>query len=363
MMAVNAAPNAPEAGPTGPDGGGVDFPAHGAGGSRALPSSNAAASDPIFQGQERVESASPKATLLFQFFLFPLLIVVASVGVFLLFGAIGGADKSPSEHLDDVISGGSNVQKQSVQQLAVALAEERRRVDDKTIPLEKAFFAEPAFRAKLVRAFEDSFNGNETPERQEALALCLAAVGAPETVGALEKHLVPDAPANVRRAIVEALGAIPGDRPVAALVAGLKDADDSLRNYAVQGLSRHRSDEVTAALKTALGDPSLPVQLTAASALALAGDPAGKDLVARLLDAEWVQKNVVDAPSGNAGEESGPELNASARFSAISNGLRAALALHTDDLKQKVVALAATDGDQEIRALAREVLSRWPNSR
>ena len=116
-MAEHGVPSAAGAGPSGPDRGTVDGQGAPAGG------------DPIFQGEERVDRTTRRATLLFQFFLFPLLIVIASVGVFLLFGAIGGGERNPQELLDAVISGGENVQKQAVQDLAVRLVEERRKVD------------------------------------------------------------------------------------------------------------------------------------------------------------------------------------------------------------------------------------------
>jgi len=332
--------------------------------------------DPIFQGVEQVERASPKATLLFQFFLFPLLIVIASVGVFLLFGAIGGSDRTPAEYLDDVVSGGANVQKQSVQQLAIALAEERRRVDRGEIPAERAFFAEPRFKEQLLRAFEASLKDDKSPARQRALAICVGSLGDPKTVGVLERHLTKTTRRSVRCAIVSALGEIPGEAPVDALLGAMKDPDDSVRNFAVEGLSRagrRSAPAVKAALSAALRDESSMVAISAAAALALDGDDSGRALVAPLLDPEWVRKNVVDAKSGHSTDEDDETddsdeaivaLRRSAELDALSSGIRSAFALRDEELKPKVKALS-TDlrVERVIREMATAAIERWESPR
>lgn len=350
MMAVNAAPPPPGAGPTGPESGGVRSDAGGG-------------LDPLFQGEEKVERATPRATLLFQFFLFPLLIVVASVGVFLFFGAIGGGEKSPDQYLDAVLIGGENEQKQAAHQLGVALEKERRRVEEKKIPLAEAFYVKDgAFRSKLSRAFDLSFQ-DASPDRQEFLARAMGAVGDPAYAPVLKARLVPATAVTVRRGIVGALGSLQTEEVVPPLVAALKDSDQVVRNTAVQGLSRHPTPASLEGMKTALADEDPFVRMSAASGLALHGDASGRELVEHLLDPAWVQKNVVDAPSHQAGEEGkGPELRSDARLSALYNGIRAAAALKDPLLRNKVEALEK-DEDPDVRRLARDVLDRWPSSK
>src|SRR5262249_47502786 len=155
------------------------------------------------------EKATRRATLLFQFFLFPLLIVVAAVGVAALFGAIAGGERTPNELLDSVMSGGENAQKQDVYELAASLAREPGRVVEKKIAPGEAFYAAPAFREKLLRAFDESFGPDKTAERQEVLARCVALVGDPAAMPLLAKRLSPkDVEANVRMAVVEAIGVL-----------------------------------------------------------------------------------------------------------------------------------------------------------
>lgn len=312
--------------------------------------------DPIFQGEERVDRTTKRATLLFQFFLFPLLIVIASVGVFLLFGAIGGGERSPQELLDAVISGGENVQKQAVQDLAVRLVEERRKVTQGRMKPEEAFFAAPSFRARLLEAYEGAVGEKRGPEREQVLAVCLGAVGDPAFVPALTGGLAVTRDPAVRRASAMALSAIPGDASIEALVGALKDPDDAVRSFAIQGLSQRKGAGVLAALRTALDDPNDFVRINAASALAHLKDPAGKAILASLLDPAWVDAHVVKASSGAGGND--PELRRSARVNTLSNGLRGAWALRADDLKPLVEALTR-DPDTEVAALARQVLDQW----
>lgn len=344
-MAEHGAPSAAGAGPSGPDRGTVDGQGAPGGGT-----------DPIFQGEERVDRTTRRATLLFQFFLFPLLIVIASVGVFLLFGAIGGGERSPHDLLDAVISGGENVQKQSVQDLAVRLVEERRKVDGGRLKPEDAFYAAPGFQARLLEAYEGAVGEKRGPEREQVLAVCLGAVGSPAFVPALTGGLSVTRDPAVRRAAAMALSAIPGDASIEPLISALKDPDDAVRSFAIQGLSQRKGTTVLAALRTALDDANPLVRMNAASALAYLKDPAGKALIGSLLDPAWVDANVVKAASGSGGGD--PDLRRSARVNALSNGLRGAWALRADDLKPLVEALAR-DTDTEVAALARQVLDQW----
>lgn len=312
--------------------------------------------DPIFQGEERVDRTTRRSALLFQFFLFPLLIVVASVGVFLLFGAIGGTEKEPQALLDAVISGGENVQKQSVQDLAVRIVEERRKVDAGTLKAADAFYAVPAFQVRLLKAYEDAVAQRKGADREQVLAVCLGAVGHPGFVPALAGGLALTRDPAVRRASAMALGAILDDAVIDPLVRALEDPDEAVRAFAIQGLSRRKHPGVIAPLRAALDDRDVLVRLNAAAALAHHGDPAGKALVAQMLDPAWVDANVVNAVSGTGGTD--PGLRRSARVNALSNGLRGARSLKADDLKPLVEALVR-DADTEVAALAREVLDQW----
>lgn len=333
----------PGAGPTGPEGGAVDL----------------ASDDPIFDGPERVEPQSKKATLLFQFFLLPLLIVVASVGVFLFFGAIGGSQKSAKEFLADVRNGGENVQKQAAQQLATILHRERERVDAKEIPLEKAEFADPAFRRDLAAAFEEAFDGRSL-DRQAFLASAMGLVGDPDFVVPLVKRSTPPTPPEVRRAVARALGLLETSATVPALVTLLKDDDEPVRNQAVEGLThaRARTPAAIEGLKGALRDDSEYVRVNAAAALALAGDASGVELVGKLLDPAFADEVAGRPIPGFAPDSTDAGAIAAMRQHVLAIGMKAALALHADALKPRIEALTK-HADKSVRDVAQQVLDRW----
>ena len=304
--------------------------------------------DPIFDGEEPPERATKRATLLFQFFLFPLLIVVASVGVFLFFGTIGGSDRSPDEYLKGVIAGGENEAKQDAQQLAAQIATERDRVRTKKIELKEAFYASQEFRTRLGKAFEDSFSSEHTLDRKRFLALALGAVGDPGAVPTLVAHLKKqggaDEDLDLRIAIAAALGNLEREEAVPSLAGLATDADEHVANVAVVGLAAVKNDASTAALRVALHDARFEVRVNAAAALARRGVADGLDDLEKTLDPKALK-------------ELG--IGAEARQAALANAIRGVHALKADRLRPKVAALE-NDRDEAIRRLVRDVLDAWP---
>lgn len=319
--------------------------------------------DPIFRGEETRDEPTRRSTLLFQFFLFPLLIVVASVGVFLFFGAIGGSQKSAQEFLADVRFGGENVQKQAAQQLATILQRERARVDAKEITLAEAEYSKGNFRRDLEAAFLASFDGG-TSDRQAFLASSMGLVGDPAFLTALEQRAHPPTPPDIRRAVARAIALLDTSDGTPILISLLKDDDEPVRNHAVEGLSRGRArspdsiEAVKGALKGALGDTSEYVRMSAAAALALAGDASGIDLVGKLLDPAYADEIANRKIPGFTAEELDAEAIAQMRQYTLASGLKAAFALRAPELKIKVEALRSHP-DKPVRDLAEQVLSRW----
>jgi hypothetical protein len=339
------------------------------------------ADDPIFQGKEREPTPTKRTTLLFQFFLFPLLIVAASVGVFLFFGAIGGSPKSLPEFLVDVRTGGENVQKQAAQQIAAILRDERRRVDRKEIPLAKAEYVQGTFRADLRAAFEEAFEERtrKSVDRQIFLATALGLVGDPEALPALAAKAAPTTQVDVRRAVAFAISLLDTAEVVPVLVRLVGDDDERVRSHAITGLSRHHVASLgaagapaIAALKGALSDPSEYVRTSAALALSLEGDVAGLELSARLLDPAVARELSGRRVPGFEVESPDPTAVADMGLVMIAAGLKAVDALraaHRDPADPATAAVAAlrpkveglaTDGPApEIRRLSQRVLDRW----
>jgi hypothetical protein len=320
--------------------------------------------DPIFHATEPPENSPKSVTLLWQFFLFPLLVVAAAVGVFVAFGAIGGGSRSPQELLQEVLTGGENAQKQAAQQLAILLAEERNRVDRGEDPEKPPFYAQPEFLRDLARAFETARKEDLSEERQILLARALGRTGHPGVVPLLESVLYPvpgeregmRAPSrDLRRAAAAGLLFLESRVAEAALVRAASDEDAEVRAIAVNALALLGSKQggaamdgpgTAATLLRALEDPHSGVAVNAAVALAVRGDPAGRHLIERSLDRDALAKLGVPPAFQEA---------------ALKNAIKGATTLRDPTLKPLVERLsdAKYEGDGEVRDLARQALARW----
>ena len=185
-------------------------------------------------------------------------------------------------------------------------------------------------------------------------------MGSPDFLKPLSAHVGPQAPPDLRRASVKAIGDLQTEEAAGVLAPLVKDADEPVRNFAVFGLSRHKSPAAMAALREALGDESVFVQANAIAALAVLGEDPGRELLDRLLDPRWVEGIVATQTAPRKASEDPPvDFSAEMRRFTLSNGIRGAFALKAERLRPRVEALAK-DKDSEVRHLAADVLDRWP---
>jgi hypothetical protein len=331
--------------------------------------------DPIFQAAEPEERVSRGTALLWQYFFFPVLMVAAAVGVFVLFGAWSDSPPDEKELLETVMTGSENAQKQAAQQLAIAIAQARSKADRQAAagaPVEMPFFADAAFSEKLRRAYLDARRDGKSEERQRWLAQALGRAADPLHVPLLVGTLYPtgsdQAPASseVRRAAALGLLFMESRATEAALVRALTDREDGeVRAIAANGLALLGARDGGAgdqaqtrpALAQALQDAHPGVTLNAAVALALRGDAQGLDLIARSLTRSGLgELGVRDL-----------DLQRNALVNAIRAVVRLSLppggtgdlAAKIDALKPALKALAEGDPDESVRAMAREGLERW----
>ena len=333
-------------------------PAGGPGGDPAL--------DPIFQAAEPPERSPRSVVLLWQFFFFPLLVVAAAVCVMVAFGALGSSTRGPKELLQEVLTGGENAQKQAAQQLAIAMADERNRVDAGKDPEKPPFYADPEFLRDLVRAFDTARKEDQSEERQEWLAKALGRTGRPEVIPVLLSVLYPEpradggaaprAGARLRLAAAAGLLFLEARAAERALLLASADDDPEVRDVAVNGLAllglpahggaASDGPGVRPALLRALADDHAGVRLNAAYALALRGDASGRDLIERSLDRDALKS--LDVPEER-------------RWSALVNAIRVATTLKDPALRPLVERLTDDryEGDPAVRGYAREALARW----
>ena len=326
------------------------------------PQSRDASADPLFQ-QRPVEPPAPKrALLLWQFFFFPVLIVVAALGAFLLFGMIGAEEQTPAGLLETLLTGGANKQKQAAQQLAILISNERRRVeverDAGTTDAEAPFYAASGFRQQLLRAFDLSLKEGSR-ERQRALA---RAIGVAQVSGGIPKLLAvlyPESdqevwPQPLRRAAAAGLLHFESREAQDAYVRMAADEADTqvrvmgVNGLAILGLPQHGgrsgdSPAVEASLVAALGDASGGVRVNAAYALALREDPRA---------APHIQQSLTDAGLKALG------IPEAMRRQALFNAIRGAAQLGGEGLRTLVAALQE-DKDARVAARAKHALEQW----
>jgi HEAT repeat protein len=273
-----------------------------------------------------------------QFFLIPLLVVGATVLLYIGFRALLSEDRSAEEYLTDIRSGGSNRRWPAAYELSRLMA------DPEFVKKDEATLA-----PELTKAFAAS--KNDDPRVRQYLALTLG-------------RLTPPLPAEARQLLVEALNdpdsqtrisaiwalGSSRDAAVAPDIARMYESDDpGVRKMAVYALGSMPNDAGNETLVKALGDAEADVQWNAAIALARHGRHEGVPVLGRMLDRAYVERNVTR--QRQAREEIDPVGE------VMISGLRAIGALKESNLSQQVEALSKGDPNLKVRQAAIETLN------
>lgn len=271
-----------------------------------------------------------------QFFLIPLAVVAVVVAVYGGFRLIVADERSPEEYLNEIRTGGRDRRWPAAYELARVMAE----------PETEAQF--PGLGLALVQAFVDSTG--DDPRVRRYLALALGRLESPpaETVAALSAAL-DDPDSETVISVIWAL-ALLGEETVVPHIVGMFGAQDpGVRKMAVYALGVLPDDGSHTTLRAALDDPVPDVQWNAAVSLARHGDGRGVTVLRRMLDRDYVTRQVT--PSGTLADPvsdvmiSG--LQAVAALGAISLG---------ENLRAPVAALADADPSLKVRQAAMETL-------
>lgn len=199
-----------------------------------------------------IPKESPK-TILFQFVVFPLGIVVIAVAIFLLFGKLAGDEQSIPDYLNEIRSGSSHERWQAAYQLSKAL----KRGEGKKVPnleqqvaslYQSARHDDPRIRRYLSMVLGSLGDRHATPLLVDALneqdvetriyaLLALADLHDPAAVPRIIE-LASDQEKDVRKTALYALGAIGDPRAVPLLAQALTDETPDVRFNAAVALSR-----------------------------------------------------------------------------------------------------------------------------
>ena len=288
---------------------------------------------------EREAGAPPQATapaIAVQFFLIPLLVVGATVLVYIGFRGLLSEDRSPAEYLTDIRSGGSNRRWPAAYELSRLMA------DPAFAKQEQA-----ALAPELTKAFAES--KNDDPRVRQYLALTLGRLTPlPADARLLLIDALNDEDSQTRISALWALGS-GGDPSVAPEIARMYESEDAgVRKMAVYALGSMPRDVGNDTLVRALEDAAADVQWNAAVALARHGRHEGVPVLRRMLDRSYVERNVTRQQQARQEIDPVGEV--------MISGLRAIAALKESTLSPQVKALSTGDQDLKVRQAAVETL-------
>jgi HEAT repeat protein len=272
-----------------------------------------------------------------QFFLIPLLVVGATVLVYIGFRSLLSEDRSAEEYLTDIRSGGSNRQWPAAYELSRLMSDP-----------EFVKKGEAALAPELTKAFAAS--SDDDPRVRQYLALALG-------------RLTPPIPADARRLLIEALNDKESQTRISAIwalgstgdVTVVPDiermyasGDAGVRKMAVYALGSMPIDAGNDTLVRALEDAEPDVQWNAAIALARHGRHEGVPVLRRMLDRAYVERNVTRQPQARDEVDPVGEV--------MISGLRAVAALKAAGLSDEVRTLSTDDQNVKVRQAALDAL-------
>lgn len=270
---------------------------------------------------------SPK-TILLQFVVFPLGVVLIGVVVFLLFGKLASEEHAVPDYVSQISSGSRTERKQAAFELAKAL----KRGEAKRYPNLFGQVTELYSRSKnddpMVRRYLTVVLGNLGDKR--ATPLLLDATSDPD--------------AETRIYALWALGELRDPRSTAALVKAAADEDSGIRKMAVYSLGEQGTPDVVPALAAAVNDPVPDVRFNAAVSLARFNDPRALPVLQEMLDRNRLSK--IEGMRDNQKEDA--MIVAMAEYAKLAGpGGR--------PLLQKI---ASTDTSLRVRGAANEALTK-----
>jgi HEAT repeat protein len=273
-----------------------------------------------------------------QFFLIPLAVVGIAVGVYVGFRSLLADDRKPQDYLQEIRFGGQTRRWPAAYELSRLMADPNVRADKTLAPA-------------LLKAFQDS---KDDPQVRRYLALAIGRLDPPlppDAVAALTQAL-DEADSETRISVIWALGSS-GDPAVVPRLLTLyaaPDADAGIRKMIVYALGALPGDAQITTLRTALNDSTADVRWNAAVALARHGSHEGATVVKQMLDRPYVEQTVKREVRQDADQDPIADV--------MISGLRAAAALKDEGLKSTVTALSQQDKSMKVREAALEALKQ-----
>src|SRR5881394_3789347 len=192
-----------------------------------------------------------------QFFLIPLTVVAVTVAVYVGFRSLLADDRSPKDYLAEIRNGGSDRRWPAAYELSRLMADPKVRSDKTLGPALVKAFEESTDDARVRRylalaigrldpplppnAIADLTQALQDPDSETRITAiwALGSSGDPAVVDKLlPMYSAPDTDPGIRKMVVYALGALPGDKQIDTLRTALRDAVADVRWNAAVALAR-----------------------------------------------------------------------------------------------------------------------------
>jgi hypothetical protein len=270
-----------------------------------------------------------------QFFLIPLAVIGVTVMVYVGFRSLLVDDHSAQEYLTEIRTGGSSRRWPAAYELSRMMADPKVRADRTLGPA-------------LVTAFEESKGGDPRVRRYIALAIGrLDPPLPPKAVADLSTSL-DDPDSEVRISTIWALGSSGDPSVVPKLQPLYASSDAGIRKIVVYALGALPGDAQLGTLRAALEDVAPDVRWNAAIALARHESHEGVPVLRQMLDRGYVESAVTRDVRQDDDQDPVAEV--------MIGGLRAAAALRDQTLKPSVTTLSQQDRSMKVRQAAIEAL-------
>lgn len=265
-------------------------------------------------------------TILFQFVLIPLGVVLIGVLIFVVFGMIALEKHDPREYLRDIRSGSAHRRWQAAYELSKSI----KRGDAEN---------NPAFAAEIRELYGRS--EGDDPRIRRYLAMVLGRIGdreaAPLLVESLRQGEIED-----RIFAALALAELNDPRAVKPLEEMARSTESDLRKTAIYALGRLQGDP--AVLVGALDDPVTDVRWNAAIALARRHDTRGAAVLREMLD-----RKQLDAMAGVREDQ---------KEEAMLAAIAASVEMTDGEMRQDLERIAREDPNLRVRSAAIEAVEK-----
>jgi HEAT repeat protein len=270
-----------------------------------------------------------------QFFLIPLAVVGMAVLLYSGFRSLLADDRSPQDYLAEVRSGGSNRRWPAAYELSRLMSDAKVRGDRTLAPA-------------LVAAYDAA--KDDDPRIRQYLALAIGRLDPPLPANAVASltSALDDPDGEARITAIWALGSSSDPEVAATLQPLYESADKGIRKMVVYALGALPGDLQLKTLQTALQDSEADVRWNAAVALARHRNRDGVAVLKQMLDRAHVEKAVNRDVAQN--EDFDPVAD------VMISGLRAAAVLRDERLRPSVEELSQQDRSMKVRQAALEAL-------